>query len=250
MKQTRFIMGGPVTVEIVDPASQELFDKVFDYFNYIDEKFSTYKSTSEISAINTGKLEESEWSDDVRQVMALAEETKHLTHGYFDIIGPDSTYDPSGLVKGWAVRNASEILREYGMSNFYVEAAGDIETAGHNAKNEPWTIGIQNPFSKRREIVKILHLSDRGVATSGTYARGLHIYDPLKNKQADEIVSLTVVGPNAYESDRFATAAFAMGHDGISFIETLDGFEAYSIDKTGVATMTSNFIRHTQQAHV
>jgi thiamine biosynthesis lipoprotein len=43
------------------------------------------------------------------------------------------------------------------------------------------------------------------------------------------------------EADRFATAAFAMGAAGVRFIESLDGFDAYSIDSTGVATMTSNF---------
>ena len=38
-----------------------------------------------------------------------------------------------------------------------------------------------------------------------------------------------------------ATAAFAMGRAGIGFIENLPGFEAYLIDRQGVATMTSRF---------
>jgi thiamine biosynthesis lipoprotein len=43
------------------------------------------------------------------------------------------------------------------------------------------------------------------------------------------------------EADRFATAAFAMGKAGIAFIEQLPGFEGYTIDAQGIATMTSGF---------
>ena len=59
----------------------------------------------------------------------------------------------------------------------------------------------------------------------------------------DEIASITVVGPDIYDADRFATAAFAMGRDGIAFIESRPGLEGYAIDRDGVATMTSGFNR-------
>ncbi len=102
-------------------------------------------------------------------------------------------------------------------------------------------MGIKNPWNAG-ENVKIIHVGDEGVATSGTYIRGMHIYDPLRNHEpADEIASITVVGPNVYEADRFATAAFAMGKAGIKFIESLKGFQGYMIDKDKVATMTSGF---------
>ena len=56
-----------------------------------------------------------------------------------------------------------------------------------------------------------------------------------------DIVSLTVIGSNIYEADRFATAAFAMGNKGIDFIQATTNVEGYSIDRNGVATMTSGF---------
>ena len=62
----------------------------------------------------------------------------------------------------------------------------------------------------------------------------------------NEIVSISVIGPNVFEADRFATAAFAMQRKGINFIEKLDGFEAYMIDKNGIATMTSKFEKYIQ----
>lgn len=56
---------------------------------------------------------------------------------------------------------------------------------------------------------------------------------------------MTVIGPNIYEADRFATACFAMGEKGIYFIEQLSGFEGYLIDNNKIATLTSNFKKHT-----
>lgn len=244
MKQIQIIMGTPVIVEIKnEEARPEFFDEVFDYFRYVDDKFSIYKSTSEISAINGGKLKKEEMSDDMRLVFRLSEETKKLTNGYFDIVTPAGKYDTSGLVKGWAIFNASHILKNHGIKNFFVEAGGDIQTSGLNGSGESWCIGIQNPFSEKKEVIKKVYLHDNeGIATSGNYVRGNHIYNPKnKNDLLPDIVSVTVVGENVFEADRFATAAFAMGKSGIFFIEELKGFEGYSIDKNGQATMTRGF---------
>ncbi len=59
-----------------------------------------------------------------------------------------------------------------------------------------------------------------------------------------DIISLTVIGPNILESDVYATAAFAMGKEGIRFIGNLKGFEGYMIDKTGLATYTGGFEKY------
>jgi len=92
--------------------------------------------------------------------------------------------------------------------------------------------------------LKVVGVAHEGVATSGTYIRGNHIYNPISKKPADAIASLTVIGPNIYEADRFATAAFAMGPSGITFVESLEGFEAYMVDNNRIATFTSGFERY------
>jgi thiamine biosynthesis lipoprotein len=243
MKQQRILMGMTIVVEIVDrKVTEAAFDKVFSYFIYVDETFSTYKETSEITKINKGLIKDTDYSPDMQEVFKLSEETKKSTDGYFDIRTPKGKYDPSGLVKGWAIYNASNILLKDGFNNFFIDAGGDIQAYGENDQGKPWSVGIRSPFNPEKEIVKVISIQNKGVATSGTYARGGHIYDPHTSRQAlGDILSLTVIGPNIYEADRFATAAFAMGNKGISFIEKLDGFEGYSIDGAGIATMTSNF---------
>lgn len=240
MRETRILMGMPVTVD-VGGASQALIDKVFDYFEHIDRRFSTYRTDSEISAINRGDVPVRDWSGEMMEVMALAERTKNETDGYFDIRKPDGSLDPSGIVKGWAIRNAAEIVRQGGVSDFFIEAGGDIQASGKNGEGKDWSVGIRNPFNAD-EVIKIVYPRGRGVATSGTYVRGQHIYNPHgAGAPIADIVSLTVIGADVLEADRFATAAFAMGRDGIFFLEQTPGLEGYVVDIDGRATPTSGF---------
>ncbi len=246
MKRTELIMGMPIVVEVAEKTGQEPIDDVLTYFRSVDEKFSPFKPDSEVSQLNSGDIGPENMSADLKTVLELAEQTKRDTNGYFDIQKSDGRTDPSGLVKGWAIQNAAKILKQAGLKNFYIEAGGDVEISGTN-ENQSWVVGIKNPFN-HSEIVKVLYLTNQGIATSGTYEKGQHIYNPhLPNQSIHDIVSLTVIGPNVYEADRYATAAFAMGRAGIQFIESLPGFEGYMIDSQGFATETSGFKKFTEK---
>jgi len=242
MKQTKQIMGMPVTLEIIEPKSPAVLAEAFAYFRAVDKHYSTYKPNSEISRINRG-LPPAEWSEEMRAVLKLCEQTKQVTQGFFDI-HHQGKLDPSGLVKGWAIQNVAQLLRRRGEQNFYIEAGGDIQADGVNGQGQRWRVGIRNPFD-RHEIIKTLAVSSEGVATSGTYVRGQHIYNPRQGDSTIEsVMSLTVVGPNIYEADRFATAAFAMGLAGIAFLESQPRLEGYMVDNNQIATYTSNFERY------
>ena len=189
----------------------------------------------------------------MREVFALAEKTKQETRGFFDIkkpalpsSGPSDMFDPSGIVKGWTIQNVAELLKKNGEQNFCIEAGGDIQTNGTNAEGDEWSVGIRNPFNTQ-EIVKVLYPRGAGVATSGSYERGAHIYNPHDVSHVpNHWASITVLGPNVLEADRFATAAFAMGKEGAMFIENLLGCEAYAIDQKGIATITSGWDIYTR----
>jgi len=241
MKQIRLIMGMPVTVKIAkneERKTKKDVEKVFEYFRYVDEQYSPFKETSEVAKLNRGE----KVSAEMEEILDLAENLKNETDGYFDVKRPDGKIDPSGIVKGWAIKNAADILSGLGYKRFYVDAGGDAEIMGEN-----WKWGIRNPFNVS-EIVKVLKLSNCGIATSGTYERGQHIYDPVGAKnQIDDIVSMTVIGPDVFEADRFVTPAFAMGKAGIEFIEKQKDLEGYMIDKRGIATMTTGFDKYLSQ---
>jgi FAD:protein FMN transferase len=252
MKRTAVIMGMPITVAIPDrerqdplpeamtyPTVQDAADAVFEYFRHVDERFSPYKPESETCRIDRGDLEPRLASTEMQEVLRLSEETKALTGGYFDV-WYNGHFDPSGLVKGWAIVQAARILDEDNFISFCIEAGGDIEVRGANDEGGPWAIGVRNPFDTETLTHRLL-LQNRGIATSGTYIRGEHIYDPKTGAPANAIASLTVIGPNVFEADRLATAAFAMGPAGIEFLAGLSGFEACMIGWDGVATLTPGF---------
>ena len=250
MIETRLLMGMPITIEILDEkATQNDFNKAFDYLAYIDKNFSTFKPDSEISKINRGEIEEKDWSQEMKEVFQLAEKTKRETKGFFDVLDNNGKYNPSGIVKGWAILNTAKLIWSLEFKNFYVNAGGDIQFSGKNSDGEKWKTGIKNPFNQK-EIVKIVYIPDGvGIATSGNYIRGDHIYNPNDRIQLiEDIVSFTVIGPDVCEADRFATAVFAMGKEGINFLEKMPKFAGYMIDKNGVASMTSNFENYTQDA--
>jgi thiamine biosynthesis lipoprotein len=242
MKKTEIIMGMPITIAIKDEGASKYLRELFDYFREIDNRYSTYKEDSEISKINRG-LPKSEWSKEMKTVLSLCEQTRKDTLGYFNIM-LGGKRDPSGLVKGWSIEKAASKLRRKKVKNFYIEAGGDIQVSGQSHGGKPWIVGIRNPFNIN-EIIKTITVNSEGIATSGTYIRGQHIYNPfMPEDKIKEVKSITVIGPSIYDADRFATAAFAMGVEGIAFIESQPELEAYMVTTDKMATYTSGFERY------
>jgi thiamine biosynthesis lipoprotein len=245
----------PITVAIPDreradgaPADarfatvEEAAEAVYESFRDVDARFSPYKPESETSRIDRGELSEADASPEMREVLALSEQTRLETDGYFNVRFY-GRFDPSGLVKGWAIQRAARLLDRDGFVSFCIEAGGDMEIRGANDDGEPWTVGIRSPFEPMK-LIRKLALTNRGIATSGTYIRGEHIWNPRTGAPANAIASLTVIGPNVYEADRFATAAFAMGRDGIGFIASLPEMDGYMVERSGTATFTPGFMRY------
>lgn len=248
IKRTWVQMGMPVTVCINhDHAHDDDVIVVARRFEEINQRFSPYLATSEVSRFNNRTLSADEMSDEFVMILERCDQTTLETEGFFDAFR-DGHYDPSGLVKGWAIEQASDLLLDRGFEHFCIDAGGDIRAFGLNADRQPWQIGIRNPF-RREEIVKVLAISNRGVATSGTAVRGDHIYDPHHgNALGTDLVSLTVVAPTVYDADRLATAAFAMGDDALTFLAAQRDCDAYAISASGIASMTIGFNRYVHAA--
>jgi thiamine biosynthesis lipoprotein len=232
------IMGMPIGIDVrdadVDPAA---LDRAFDWLRWVDATFSTYKPESEISRLNRGEISHDELHPEVQAVLDRCEQLQRQTNGYFDIRteslppegGAGSGIDPSGLVKGWAVERAGEILDEAGARNYSINAGGDVRVRGRPSDEEPyWRVGIQHPLI-RDKIAAVVAGFSVGVATSGAYERGEHIVDPHTGRPPSDVLSVTIVGPDLGTADAYATAAFAMGADGPAWTARLFGYEAMTI---------------------
>jgi thiamine biosynthesis lipoprotein len=232
-------MGMPVTVEVVDPGAEEAVEEAFADFRLLDRTFSPFLAGSAVSRINRGELEVEAAGPLVAQAVDLCRRYEQATHGYFSA-WLDGRFDPSGLVKGWAIDRAASILHRHGFHNFFVDAAGDVQTRGHKVGGEPWRVGVRHPL-ERDKVACVILAADLAVATSGTYEKGDHIVDPHTGRPARELLSFTVVGPDILQADVFATAGFAMGRRGLDFVLGVEGYEAFAIGQDLVATWTPGF---------
>lgn len=131
--------------------------------------------------------------------------------------------DLGAVVKGLAVDVAARELAPF--ENFAVDAGGDLYLGGHNADDEPWSVGIRHP--REDGLFETLHVSNAAVCTSGDYERrspddprAHHIMDARTGESATDLASVTVVADSAMVADAFATAAFALGRAaGLDFLE-------------------------------
>jgi thiamine biosynthesis lipoprotein len=240
VRRVQEVMGMPVTADVVgDSVEPGALDEAFGEFELLDRIFSPFIDTSEVSRINRGELVAEKAGDLMIQVVNLCRQYERATDGYFSAwIG--GRFDPSGLVKGWAIDRACSILDKHGYRDFYVDAGGDVQTRGRRTTGQPWRVGIRHPVERDRVACVVL-VSGSAVATSGTYEKGDHIIDPHTGEPAAALLSFTVVGPDILQTDVFATAGFAMGMAGLDFIRKTPGYEAFAIDRQLRAWSTPGF---------
>lgn len=238
--RTETVMAMPISLQLAGPPPEaELLDAFFAELRRADSLLSPFLEESEVSRINRGELAPDLAGPLVRQVATLCRLYGVSTGGYFDAWA-GGRFDPCGVVKGWALDRAAAILTRAGVRDFLVDGAGDVLARGLSPAGEPWRVGIRHPVQRDR-AVRVVLASDLAVATSGTYEKGAHILDPHTGLPREDLLSVTVVGPDLVEADVYATAAFAMGPAGLDFMESVRGYEAYAIDRNLVGRWTSGF---------
>ena len=239
-------MGTAISLDLRGPAIlPAAVDAAFDHLREVDARFSTYRGDSEISRLGRGELSPGACSADVRDVLARCDALRDMSGGYFDIRAhrPDGGLDPSGFVKGWAVEAAAGILDAAGALSYCLNAGGDVIVRGESEPGLPWRIGIRHPELRDR-LATVVEGRDVAVATSGGYERGEHIVDPHTRRVPDGVLSVTVVGPRLSEADAYATAAYAMGPDGLAWIATLPGYAGCMITADRRLVWTPLFARY------
>jgi thiamine biosynthesis lipoprotein len=235
-------MGTVFSLDIRDAGSwTAAIGEAVAWLHHVDAVFSTYQDDSDISRIRRGTLSVDDASPDVAPVLALCAAVERETGGWFTT-RPDGRLDPTGLVKGWAIERASQVLRAHGSGNHSVNGGGDVQLAGEAAPGRPWTVGVIDPLDRTRILTRVSG-RDFAVATSGVAERGAHIVNPYAGGAADGLASATVVGRWLTRVDAYATAAFAMGPDALRWIEARPGYDALIVFPDGTAASTSGFLR-------
>ena len=196
-----------------------------------DRVFSPYKHDSAVSRLARGEVSWDAVDPDVREVAERCVRARDLTGGLFDAELPDGGWDPSGLVKGWAVERAGERMRDVPDLDWCLNAGGDVLVLCPSGR--PFTVGIQDPRDPG-QVVSSLDRADGAVATSGTAARGAHLYDPRNGGPVvSDWLSVSVTGPSLEYADILATAAFVAGDHWPGVLEALPGYEGLGVFADG-----------------
>ncbi len=238
------IMGMPISVHLRGPALQDpavtaAVGAVFDELRAVEARFSVYRPDSEISRLQRGDLELTGCHPQVREVALLCAQARERTEGWFDADLPQPgggrLFDPTGLVKGWAVERASRHLAGLDGYDFLLNAGGDLVLGCTRTDTPDWRVGVENPADRSR-LLATVPLRVGGVATSGTAARGEHIIDPTTGSPASRLLAVTVIGPLLTWADVYATAAFARGPGCVGWLGGLAGHGAFVVDRAGAVS--------------
>ncbi|MGW2045686.1 FAD:protein FMN transferase [Streptomyces sp. NPDC001858] len=236
MHRVEHVMGFPVSLRVDDTVVRdETGDAVFAWLREVDARFSPFKADSEVSRYGRGELAADELSADLVEVLDICERYRAATGGAFDVRLPGRGFDPCAVVKGWSVQRAAELLTGAGIGRFCLNAGGDVVVSGG-----PWRVGVRHP-ELADKLCTVLDLTDGAVATSARYERGDHILDGRTGRPASGLDSLTVVAPTLTEADTVATAAFAMGAEGVEWAAEQDGCEVYAVLPGGRVLRTGGF---------
>ena len=127
--------------------------------------------------------------------------------------------DFGGIAKGVAVQVAAKKISVMGIKNAVINLAGNMYCLGRPpAPREFYSIGVRNPLAKNKIFAQI-PLRNQAVATSGNYERYVtikghhytHIMNPKTGKPVEDMLSATIVCPDAGDADFLSTSVFING---------------------------------------
>lgn len=129
-----------------------------------------------------------------------------------------------------------------------VNIGGDLVIKGNVAD----AVNVTNPLANAENDAPLAHLlvSNKAVATSGSYRRGeqigknwySHIVDPRTGKPVEGVISATVIAPNATDAGALATAFNILSlEESKALATTVEGAEYLIITKEGKRVESKNW---------
>ena len=210
-------MGIPVSVHVrvVDPARPDLeaaVDRVFAHLRRADAVLSTWRADSDLLRLQHREVDEAHaWLADTTDLCLEAEErTGGLFRAWRRRPAGRIAFDPTGLVKGWAVAGAAAHLDVVPEVSYAIGAGGDVVVGAGRRVGPgapPWRVGIEDP-RRAGAVAEVVTLRRGAVATSGAARRGAHVVDGRTGHGIARAGSCTVVGPDLLWADVWATAAW------------------------------------------
>ncbi len=134
--------------------------------------------------------------------------------------------DLGGIGKGYAIDLAYSALLP--LSNYLINAGGDVRARGNNESDEPWNLELihQDKTNTTTQLFSI-PIQGKALACSGSWARKVkqfhHLIDPKTGKPENKTKTVYILSDKAIDADGLATAIFIGGKELLSTL-------SYSVD--------------------
>ena len=169
---------------------------------------------------------------------------------------PGMQLDLGGIAKGYASKEAINILRNYGIYSALVDGGGDIALGAPPPDKNYWEVAIPQKISRDKTDHIMLNMHGKTVTTSGDMfqfieidgQRYSHILNPKTGMGATNQIQATVISSNAMYADALASVLTLMEpEEGITFINQIEETEAYmmmSVDDSYKEWETEGFSKY------
>jgi len=154
--------------------------------------------------------------------------------------------DLGGIGKGLALRWAAAELARDGLTDFLLEAGGDLIACGLDPSAGPWLVGIGDPTGTIDHLA-IFAVVDAAVATSSIQVHRWtvdgrvvhHLLDPRTGEPAEGgLLSVTVAGPDPAWAEVWSKVLFVGGRGAIADEARSRGMAAWWVADDGTLEMT------------
>lgn len=277
----RLTLGG---VRAVSPErARRAWDVVVESFEGSEAAMSRFRETSELTAFNrsAGQSITGRPSRRLRQALVAADRARRITGGRFDptvlaeldrlgyrgasvpsvptqadgrvvercgreSVALSRPLDLGGIGKGLALRWAASELVARGLTDFLLEAGGDLVVGGTAATLEPWYVGIEDPAGGND--LAVISASDIAVATSSIRLNRWqvdgrtvhHLIDPRTREPGDAgLAAVTVALVDPAWAEVWSKVLFLGGRESIAAEARARGLAAWWVTDDGRLEMTA-----------
>jgi thiamine biosynthesis lipoprotein len=186
---------------------------------------------------------------EIRQVLPLIDRQKVVIDEKAQTVflqEPGMKIDLSGVVKGYAIDRAWEILKIKKVTGALIDGGeSSIRVLGERPGGGPWRIAVSHP--RQSEWIGIIQLtSSQALGTSADTEHYLesegrrfsHLLNPFTGYPPEDLLAVTIVADSALKADLYSTAVFVAAADDREGLVTGQGLEVLLVDSQSQVHMT------------
>lgn len=152
--------------------------------------------------------------------------------------------DLGGVAKGYALDEALEVLRHFGIESALINGGGDIAVSDAPPGEKGWTVALPHSTQSSQNEPVIVTLANNAIATSGDLFKFIkidgikysHIIDPATGLGLTAPIKVSVIAPTGIMADALASAVSVLSPQrGLVYIRNKENTAVYiEVNRDGV----------------